>query len=146
MPAARRSLRIARPARVRPAPESEVLGEAGDARPGAPRSSGSREARRDRILDEAERLFAEVGFSATSMRDIAEAAGANVASLYYHCGDKEALFGLIYARLIRRVGGLVAEEMAASPTNFSELVARVVDRVVEFFARNPRAPRLLLRL
>jgi AcrR family transcriptional regulator len=43
-------------------------------------------------LSAAARLFAERGFHATSVRDIAERAGANVASGNYHYGSKKALY------------------------------------------------------
>ncbi len=44
-----------------------------------------------RILDAAERLFAVKGFEATSVRQICEEAGANVALVSYHFGGKEKL-------------------------------------------------------
>jgi len=47
---------------------------------------------RDRILDVAEGLFQERGYTAVAMRDIAEAAGMRTASLYYHFPSKEELF------------------------------------------------------
>ena len=42
------------------------------------------------ILDVAERLFADRGFSATSLRELTSEAGTNVASVNYHVGSKEA--------------------------------------------------------
>lgn len=44
-----------------------------------------------RILASAERLFAERGVEATSIRMITEAAGVNVAAVSYHFGSKEGL-------------------------------------------------------
>ena len=52
------------------------------------------------LLDAAEVLFAERGFAATSMRDIAGRAGANLAAANYHFGGKR---GLMEAVLERRV-------------------------------------------
>lgn len=46
---------------------------------------------KDRILRGALTCIAEQGYAATSSRDIAKAAGANVASINYHFGSKEAL-------------------------------------------------------
>src|SRR3954471_11692385 len=43
---------------------------------------------RDRILDVAQELFAEHGYSAASTRAIAQAAGVNLAQLHYHAGAK----------------------------------------------------------
>lgn len=47
---------------------------------------------RDRILEAAGQLFAERGFEATTVRDICQAAGANVAAVNYYFGDKERLY------------------------------------------------------
>lgn len=55
---------------------------------------------RDRILDEAERLFAEHGFEGTSMRAITAAAGVNLAAINYHFGSKT---GLLHETMRRRI-------------------------------------------
>jgi AcrR family transcriptional regulator len=47
---------------------------------------------RERILEAAGQLFAERGFESTTVRDICQAAGANVAAVNYSFGDKERLY------------------------------------------------------
>jgi AcrR family transcriptional regulator len=47
---------------------------------------------RTRLLDAAMQLFAEQGFSKTSIRDIANAAQVNVSSISYYFGDKAGLY------------------------------------------------------
>jgi AcrR family transcriptional regulator len=47
---------------------------------------------RDRILESAGQLFSERGFEVTTVRDICQAAGANVAAVNYYFGDKERLY------------------------------------------------------
>jgi TetR/AcrR family transcriptional regulator len=55
-----------------------------------------------RILAEATRLFAERGFSGTSIREVVEAAGCTKPALYYHFASKEGLFlGCIRAQTDR---------------------------------------------
>ena len=44
---------------------------------------------RERILIASQKLFADKGFDATSVRDITTEAGCNVASVNYHFGGKE---------------------------------------------------------
>ena len=46
---------------------------------------------KERILDVAEHLFADSGYSATSLREITREASVNLASVHYHFGSKEAL-------------------------------------------------------
>ncbi len=46
---------------------------------------------REKILAAAAQLFADKGYSAVSMRDIATAVGVTQANLYYYFKDKEAL-------------------------------------------------------
>ena len=55
-----------------------------------PRSDGVQA--RGRLLETALRLFAEKGFGKTSIRQIAQAAGANVAAISYYFGDKAGLY------------------------------------------------------
>ena len=59
---------------------------------------------RERILDVAERLFAERGLEAVSLRGINAEAGLSAAALHYHFGTKEAL---VEAILLRRMPALM---------------------------------------
>ncbi len=54
------------------------------------RSDGAQS--RERLLMTAIQLFAEQGFAKTSTREIALAAGANIASISYYFGDKAGLY------------------------------------------------------
>lgn len=54
---------------------------------------------RDRCLEAAERLFATQGFAATGMRQIGAAAGVSIATLIYHFGSKEKLYGKVLGRI-----------------------------------------------
>src|SRR5688572_25471526 len=49
-------------------------------------------ATRQRLLDTAGEVFATHGFRAATVRDICQRAGANVAAVNYHFGDKERLY------------------------------------------------------
>jgi AcrR family transcriptional regulator len=60
----------------------------------------SAERKKDHILDAAETLFADQGFAQVSIRDIADAAQANVAAVNYHFGSKEKLFEALFARRV----------------------------------------------
>ena len=51
-----------------------------------------------RLLDAAERLFSDLGFEAVSHRDIALAAGANLAAVNYHFGSKHEFIRAVIKR------------------------------------------------
>lgn len=46
---------------------------------------------RERLLQAAEKLYAEQGFEGTSLRDLTSAADANLAAVNYHFGSKKSL-------------------------------------------------------
>lgn len=62
-----------------------------------PRSDG--EQSRIRLLQAATRLFGNQGYSRTSTREIAQAAGANVAAISYYFGDKAGLYQACFASM-----------------------------------------------
>ena len=63
------------------------------------RRSGARsQPTRERILDAAERLFAQRGFHGVSIRDITGEAGVDVALANYHFGSKHGLLEAVFAR------------------------------------------------
>ncbi|KAF0094226.1 MAG: transcriptional regulator TetR family [Puniceicoccaceae bacterium 5H] len=61
---------------------------------------------KDNILNAAEYLFAERGFNGTSVRDITDRAGANVAAVNYHFGSKHDLFVELMRRQVEPVNRL----------------------------------------
>lgn len=73
--------------------------------PAPPEASGTAEepTARDRIIAEAERLFAEHGPSSVSGRSIISGANVNVAALHYHFGSKERLLEEIFTARARPI-------------------------------------------
>jgi AcrR family transcriptional regulator len=61
------------------------------------------EATRDRLLDAAERLFAEHGYQATTMRGLTAEAEANIAAVNYHFGCKQSLLEAVVHRALAPV-------------------------------------------
>lgn len=61
------------------------------------------QATHERILDAAERLFADAGFNGISLRRITTAAGVNLAAVNYHFGDKESLYAEVLRRRLRPI-------------------------------------------
>ena len=69
------------------------------------------------ILDAAERLFAERGYDGASVRDIAAAAGAQIASISFHHGSKETLFERVVERRASELSQLRLEALSARQAN-----------------------------
>ncbi len=94
---------------------------------------------KDRILDSAERLFAERGYDATSLRAITREAGVNLAAVNYHFSSKEALLRSLFGRKLsllneRRLAMLDAYEAEAEgkPVALENIVRAFIEPVVRF--------------
>jgi len=94
---------------------------------------------RERVLDAAEALFAERGFAGTALRDVAQAAGLRIPSLYNHFSGKEALYEAVLERGLRPALELLEQAEAATPENRPEFVERVLGAL----GRRPAVARLV---
>ena len=47
---------------------------------------------RQKLIDVAGQVFSEKGFEATTVREVCQLAGVNIAAIHYHFGDKERLY------------------------------------------------------
>src|ERR1700676_4403711 len=56
---------------------------------------------REKLLDVAGRVFADRGYQAATVREICVRAGANVAAVNYHFGDKLGLYAEVLQQSIR---------------------------------------------
>lgn len=94
--------------------------------------------KREHILIVAERLFGEKGFDGTSVRDIAQHAGVNLAMISYYFGSKEKLLeSLIEYRALYAYG--ILEELNKNETlspwdKMDRLIEFYVDRILNNLA------------
>jgi len=72
---------------------------------------------KDRILGAAEELFAQFGFSGTSLRQVTSRADVNIAAVNYHFGSKENLVNEVFRR---RMDDMSAQRLAALKTAIAE--------------------------
>lgn len=100
--------------------------------------------RKDVILDEATRLFAERGYDGTSMADLAERVGLRKASLFHHFASKEELRAAVLDRLVHEVGGAIAAA-ASAEGDYVERLDALSDAIVTLLGEQPFVARLLLR-
>ena len=101
------------------------------------RSSGTA----DRILDAAENLFAEKGYSATSLGDVADRVGIRSPSLYNHFKNKEALYEAVLERLLAEFSAPLLKLESGPVTN--ERVLFWLETIVRQHHANPNLARLL---
>jgi len=118
-------MKKAKPHRVR------ALSEIRRRKPRPKRVNG--EMTRNRILNAAEKLFAEHGYSTVSLRSITAEAGVNVAAIHFHFASKEALFEALFNRRVepineRRMSGLQAtvERAINGPPEIEDVISAFV--------------------
>jgi len=94
---------------------------------------------RQRILDEAQRLFSARGYQGVSIRDIAQACGLSNAALYYHFGSKQNLYFEVLrdhistlTRCLREAGaieGTCRERLANMARAYAQMILEYQDTV-----------------
>jgi AcrR family transcriptional regulator len=95
---------------------------------------------RAEIVAAAERHFAERGFDATRLDDIAADVGIQRAAIFYHFGDKQELYGAVLDEIL-------AGASAALPSHGStgERLEASLTGWVDYVAQRPTVARLILR-
>ncbi len=92
--------------------------------------------RRDELLRAAARLFAQGGFEATSMRDIAGEVGMIAGSMYYHFPSKEDLIAAVYARGVTQITEAVRNAIDGARAPWDRLEAACIAHLQELLAEN----------
>jgi AcrR family transcriptional regulator len=105
------------------------------------------------VLDSAERLFAQHGFEATSLRAITAAAAANLGAVNYHFSSKDALILAVLKRRMQplnqeRVNLLDRFEAEAGPraVGIERILEALFRPALELIARPSKGGRYVLRL
>jgi TetR/AcrR family transcriptional regulator, regulator of cefoperazone and chloramphenicol sensitivity len=79
------------------------------------RNQDGRQSTREAIVAAALRGFGEKGFQATGVREIAAAAGSNIASISYHFGGKEGLRAACAEHIVALMGRVLAAGRTDAP-------------------------------
>ena len=98
--------------------------------PASPQDATDECATKTRLLDSAERLFAERGFAGASLRAVTQAAGTSVSAANYHFGSKEAL---LRATLLRRVEPVNRKRIARLDALEADARTPSVEDILEAF-------------
>src|SRR5574341_1707527 len=98
--------------------------------------------RLEHLLRTAARVFADKGYHATTMRDLARATGMSLAGMYYYVKGKDELLFLIQERCFQQVlaGANAALAAASSP---GERITRFIEHHVGFFASHMSEMKVL---
>lgn len=100
--------------------------------------------KKEMILHEAKKMFAEHGYAATIMDDLAKQAGVNKATIYYHFKDKATLYETLFFEAIKRIADAVVSRTDALETPEEQLHAYVTT-FAEVLDTCPHLASILLR-
>ena len=96
-----------------------------------------------RIIRSAAHLFARYGYSGTAMSKIAENAGVNKASVYYHFRGKDTLYRLVLEAGLKNMIRSVHYQLVTAqipPCNERQLI----ETFFEYWRRNPQVLKLMV--
>ena len=103
----------------------------------------------ERILDAAEILFVEKGFTATSMRAIADLAEVNLAATNYHFNSKEGLLAATFHRQVDPINQIRLSNLNRLETDSTPGLAAIVKAFLEPLVDDRlsgKLPRLIARI
>ncbi len=122
--------------------KSDLPAKTASSTPAAPRKR--KRLRKEEIVAEATRLFAERGYEGASMGDLAERVGLRKASLFHHFPSKDALYATVLRELLENVKIAIVSAAMAEGT-FAERLDALTDSLTEVLSAQPYLARLLIR-
>jgi len=100
--------------------------------------------RKEEIIAEATKLFAERGYEGASMGDLAERVGLRKASLFHHFASKDVLYGTVLTQLMSGVQSAIVAA-AVAEGSFADRLDALSDALTDVLGAQPYAARLLVR-
>jgi AcrR family transcriptional regulator len=97
------------------------------------------------IIDTAEKLFSTTGFDGTSVRDIAQEAGVNVAMISYYFGSKEKLMEAVFERKTYKMRLKVENLLLNKATSSREKVNVLLEDYIDKFLSQPQFHKVMLQ-
>lgn len=109
-------------------------------------------ATRERLLEAAIDVFGRYGYDAATTRVLAQAAGANIASISYYFESKEGLYRAVVSSIVEKIQEQVAgsdrtllQRRPSGPRRREqalELLEQILERIIDFMVGSPEAPRV----
>lgn len=100
------------------------------------------EATREAILDAAQAVIVEKGFSAASTSEIARRAGVTKSLIHHHFGSKEELWGVVKDRCFEEYGAVQMRMLQESKPD-AELLMKSVEMFYRFLQSHPEMVRVM---
>src|SRR5262245_458094 len=104
----------------------------------------ARDDTRDKLLEAATREFEERGFDGARVDRIARRARANKAMIYYHFGDKRALYQAVLLGLFGPVRESI-QSLSSGPLPPRERLGAFYAGIIALFVDAPTLPSLMVR-
>ncbi|MEU7475542.1 TetR/AcrR family transcriptional regulator [Lentzea sp. NPDC042327] len=100
--------------------------------------------RREQLLDVSRSLFAEKGFEATSVEEIAHRAGVSKPVVYEHFGGKEGIYAVIVDREMRRLMDQISTALVVG-SHPRELLEQAACALLDYIEGSTDGFRILVR-
>jgi AcrR family transcriptional regulator len=98
----------------------------------------------EKIKEAARQVFTQKGFAATRTRDIAEAAGINLALLNYYFRSKEKLFDIVMLENMQKFVMAMKGVFNNEAMSLVEKVTALIDNYISLLLKNPNLPLFIL--
>jgi AcrR family transcriptional regulator len=98
-----------------------------------------------KILEAADELFGEVGFDASTTREIAERAGVNKALIHYHFRSKDGLLESLLDRYYDQLSDTLRASLESAEGDLPERFAALIDTYMEFLVENRNFSKIVQR-
>lgn len=96
------------------------------------------------IITAAERLFSVKGFDGTSVRDISQEAGVNVAMISYYFGSKDKLMEAVFEEKTKKMRLKMEDLLQNTKMTTHDKVNVLIDEYVEKFLSQPQFHKIML--
>jgi AcrR family transcriptional regulator len=98
----------------------------------------------EKIKEAARKVFTQKGYAATRTRDIAEAAGINLALLNYYFRSKQKLFEIVMTEKMQKYFGVLAPVLNDGSTSLETKVESIASKYIDLIIENPELPLFVL--
>jgi len=110
-----------------------------------PRVRMDPKARKELLLATAREVFAEKGYAASGLAEIAERAGVNKRLLYYYFPEgRSELFTAVMGEVMGELTTAI-HKAVSGPVNTARRIERLVKTLIDFFEQQPDAFNILFR-